>query len=122
MRRDLSGAFDAAQLEAYCGGDRTVVAEVLALFREQAQMWMRLLADPASGSGFVDAAHTLKGAAAGLFAQALAQACGKAEAEGPAAGPGERAALTRRVQDALDPVLLDIAAYLHGEAIAALRR
>ena len=121
MRRDLTGAFDAEQLEAYCGGDRAIVCEVLGLFREQAQMWTRLLDDPSSGEGFVDAAHTLKGGAAGLFAEALAQACGAAEAGGRGVSAGERAALARRVRNALDPVLLDIAAYLHAEAVAGLK-
>ena len=121
MRRDLSGAFDAERLEAYCGGQRAIVCEVLSLFREQAQMWMRLLEDPSSGSGFVDAAHTLKGAAAGVFAEGLARACGEAEAQGGAAAGGEREVLAAHIRDALDPVLFDVAAYLHAEAIAALR-
>jgi ubiquinone biosynthesis protein UbiJ len=58
-RRDLTGAVDFAYLEAYAGGDQQVVDEVLALFREQASMWARLL-DPASGDGaWRDAVHTL---------------------------------------------------------------
>lgn len=125
MRRDLSGAFDVERLEAYAAGDRAVVAEVLSLFREQAELWMRLLRDCGSGpdasKGFTDAAHTLKGAARGLFAEGLAQACDAAEAAGPKACAGERSALAERVRDALDPVLLDIAAYLHAEAIAGLK-
>jgi HPt (histidine-containing phosphotransfer) domain-containing protein len=121
MRRDLLGAFDVEQLEAYCGGDRAVVSEVLGLFREQAALWMRLLDDPHAGAGFTDAAHTLKGAAAGLFAERLAQACDAAERRGSDADVGERSALADRVKDAIDPVLFDIAAYLHAEAVAGLK-
>ena len=121
MRRDLSGAFDVDKLEAYAAGDRAIVAEVLGLFREQAELWMKLLRDPPSGQGFTDAAHTLKGAARGLFAERLALACEVAESDGGSAGPGERSALVERVRNALDPVLFDIAAYLHAEAIAGLR-
>ena len=62
-RRDLTGAVDFAYLEAYAGGDQQVVDEVLALFREQAALWVRLL-DPSSGDGgWRDAVHTLKGSA-----------------------------------------------------------
>lgn len=121
MRRDLTGAFDVEKLEAYCGGDRSIVCEVLGLFRQQAELWTPLLEDPGASAGFTDAAHTLKGGAAGIFAEHLANACGEAEAQGKAASAGERAALARRVRDALDPVLFDIAAYLHGEAVAALK-
>ena len=121
MRRDLTGAFDVGRLEAYCGGDRAIVSEVMELFREQTRLWMRLLDDPASGDGFADAAHTVKGAAAGLFAEDLAKACGAAEAAARGASAGERAALAARVRDALDPVLLDISAYLHAEAVAGLK-
>jgi HPt (histidine-containing phosphotransfer) domain-containing protein len=120
MRRDLSGAVDVTRLEAFCAGDRAVVVEVLGLFREQAHIWMRLLEDPAAADGFRDAAHTLKGAAAGVFAEALAQACDAAEAQA-GESPAVRQVLAMRVRDALDPVLLDIAAYLHAEAVAGLR-
>ncbi|CAN5121346.1 Hpt domain-containing protein [soil metagenome] len=120
MRRDLSGAVDVERLEAFCAGDRGVVVEVLELFREQAQIWMRLLGDPDAAEGFRDAAHTLKGASAGIFAQRLSDACDAAEA-GAGQAPVQREILAERVRDALDPVLMDIAAYLHAEAIAGLR-
>ena len=121
MRRDLSGAIDVDRLEAFCAGDRAVVVEVLGLFREQAEVWMRLLSDPEAVDGFSDAAHTLKGASAGVFAERLASACDAAEA-GAAEGRARREVLAMRVRDTLDPVLMDVAAYLHAEAIAGLRR
>jgi HPt (histidine-containing phosphotransfer) domain-containing protein len=116
-RRDLTGAVDFAYLEGYAAGDQQVVGEVLALFREQAAMWERLL-DPSAGEdGWRDAVHTLKGSARGIGAGALADACAAAEAS----VEGSRAAALDAVRDALDRVLADIAAYAHEQALRSLK-
>ena len=121
-KRDLTGAVDFAYLETYAGGDAGVVAEVLALFREQTALWARLLdpadaADGAAAEGWRDAVHTLKGSARGIGAAPLGEACAAAEAADDA---GRTAALAR-VLDALDLALADIAAYLHEEALKSLK-
>ena len=72
-KRDLSGAVDFPRLELYAGGDTALVEEVLALFQEQADLWLRLL-EGGGGGGFRDAAHALKGSALGLCADGLADA------------------------------------------------
>ncbi len=114
-RRDLTGAVDFSVLATYTGGDDAVAEEVLGLFREQAQLWSRLL--DAESPGWRDAAHTVKGAAAGIGALELAQACTVAEAS-----PPELAApALGRVQDALDRALADVAAYLHERALQSLK-
>ena len=114
-RRDLTGAVDFSVLETYTGGDEAVAEEVLALFREQAVMWSRLL--DADSPGWRDATHTVKGAAAGIGATELAQACDVAEAAPDALA----APALGRVQDALDRALADVAAYLHERALQSLR-
>jgi HPt (histidine-containing phosphotransfer) domain-containing protein len=114
-RRDLTGAVDFVVLETYTGGDEAVAEEVLGLFREQAQVWSRLL--DADSAGWRDAAHTVKGAALGIGANELADACAVAEA-----APTELAApALGRVQDALDRALADVAAYLHERALQSLK-
>ncbi len=119
-RRDLTGAVDFAYLESFAAGDMAVVEEVLGLFREQAELWLRLLDSMAPGDAWRDAAHTIKGAARGIGANALAEACAAAElADSPAAA--ERTALLDRVRDALDLTLADIAAYLHEQALRSLK-
>jgi len=116
-RRDLTGAVDFAYLENYAGGDQQVVDEVLALFREQAGLWARLL-DPAAGDGgWRDAVHTLKGSARGIGAGSLADACAAAET---GVDSGRTTALDR-VRDALDIALADIAAYAHEQALRSLK-
>lgn len=119
-RRDLTGAVDFAHLETYAGGDLALVDEVLALFREQAEVWLRLL-DPAAPAGaWRDAAHALKGSALGLGAFDLARACEAAEV-GRDAGEIERRVHLTRVRDALDLALADIAAYAHERALRSLK-
>ena len=114
-RRDLSGVVDFSVLESFTAHDEAVIEEVLNLFREQAQMWSRLL-KPTSGA-WRDAAHTVRGAAAGIGATELADACGAAEAS-----PEHLAApALSRLQDALDRALADVAAYQHEKMLQSLR-
>jgi len=116
-RRDLTGAIDFAYLETYAGHDQAIVDEVLGLFREQAAMWARLL-DPNLDSGvWRDAVHTLKGSARGIGASTLASACEAAEQAATAGSEGRQIGA---VQDALDAVLSDIAAYRHEQALRSL--
>ncbi len=114
-RRDLSGAVDFAVLERMTGGDDAVSEEVLELFVQQAAMWSQML--DVREEGWRDAAHTLRGAAAGIGAGALAEACAAAEAaDRPAAPP-----LLERARDALDVALADVAAYRHELMLRGLR-
>lgn len=110
-RRDISGVVDFGYLETYAGHDMEMVQEVLGLFREQARLWGTML-DPAV-EGWRDAAHTIKGAARGIGAGPLAEACEHAESAGSGALPG--------VHAALDGALADVAAYLHELALQSLR-
>jgi len=116
-RRDLTGAVDFRYLEDYAGGDLAVVEEVLGLFREQADMWLKLLESNAPGQGWRDAVHTLKGSARGIGANALGQACEAAERAADATRPPS----LERVRDGLNLVLADIAAYTHELALRSLK-
>jgi hypothetical protein len=115
-RRDITGAVNFKHLETYAAGDQAVVDEVLALFREQASMWMRLL-DPVA-EGWRDAAHALKGSSLGIGAFTLADECEAAER---ATNPAERALLAQSIRDALEAALSDIAAYTHEQALRSLK-
>ncbi len=114
-RRDLSGAVDFAVLEAMTGGDDAISEEVLALFVQQAGLWSPLL--DVRHEGWRDAAHTVRGAAAGIGAGALAEACAAAEAAEKAEAPP----LLDRVRDALDVALADVAAWRHELMLRSLR-
>ena len=110
-RRDIKGVVDFAYLEEFAAGDEAVVDEVLALFREQSAIWGAMLTP--SNEGWRDGVHTLKGAARGVGAYQLGDACQACEEEG--AGGLEK------VRDALDAALADIAAYAHERALNSLK-
>jgi HPt (histidine-containing phosphotransfer) domain-containing protein len=115
-RRDLSGAVDFAVLERMTGGDDAVSEEVLGLFAQQATLWSPLL--DVREDGWRDGVHTLRGAAAGIGAGDLAQACAAAETADKAGA----APLLDRVRDALDAALADVAAFRHELMLRSLRR
>ena len=119
-KRDLTGAVDFEHLERYAGGDAALVEEVLGIFREQAEIWLRLLDPAAPGEAWRDAAHSLKGSALGVGAFALAERCAAAE-QVDKGGEGERAVLLNHIRTALDAALADVAAYLHERALQSLK-
>ena len=110
-KRDLTGAVDFAYLERFALDDAQVIDEVLALFREQAALWAPMLNPDVDG--WIDAVHTIKGAARGVGAFALGDACDRAETTGASALPA--------VHAALDAALFDVAAYVHQQALESLR-
>ena len=84
---------------------------MLALFREQAALWAPMLHEEVDG--WRDALHTIKGAARGVGAFDLGDACEHAEQVGSVA--------LSHVHAALDAALFDVAAYLHEQALRSLR-
>ena len=113
--RDLSGAVDFAVLEATTGDDDGISEEVLGLFAQQAALWSPML--DVRDEGWRDAVHTLRGAAAGIGAGALAEACETAEA----ADTDGASPLLELVHDALEIALADVAAYRHELLLTGLR-
>ncbi len=113
--RDLSGSVDFAVLERMTGGEDAITDEVLGLFAQQAALWSPML--DVREEGWRDGVHTIRGAAAGIGAEALARACQAAEQVEKA----DAAPLLERVRDALDAALTDVAAYRHEIMLRGLR-
>ena len=119
-KRDLTGAVNFGHLERYVAGDQALMDEVLEIFRQQVEIWMRLLDPAAPNEAWRDAAHSLKGSALGVGAFALADECDAAERSTDA----DLAARTRmldQIRDALDAALADIAAFAHERALQSLK-
>ena len=114
--RDVTGAVDFAHLEAYTLNDDMVMEEVLRLFQQQCELWAPML--ETSHVGWRDAAHTLKGAAAGIGAHALAAIAGEAE-KGDAEGAAGR---LEKVKSAMGAAQMDVSAYLHELQLRSLRK
>lgn len=98
------GAVDFGYLEGFLSGDRAIVLEVLTLFQTQAETWLKALED--APQDWRETAHTIKGAARGVGARALGDACEKAEF-------GEPEDLAE-VRTQLAAALAEIAAYQAG--------
>jgi len=88
---------DFSYLEGFVGGEVSIALEVVALFRQQAPIWLAGL--EAGNPDFRAVAHTGKGAALGIGAKALAEVCQTAEFGGPEDLAAVRAALAVVVAD-----------------------
>lgn len=114
---DSSGdlpVLDRAHLSAMTSGDAELAAEVIGIFRQQAEVWGRMLSAREPHSTWADAAHSLKGAALGIGAIRLARACTRAETLGRSgtATPAQAAV-------ALDDVRASLGETLEAAAVAA---
>lgn len=113
--RDLTGAVDFSVLEAMTDRDAGIMEEVLGLFVHQAELWAQML--DARQDGWRDAVHTLRGAAGGIGAHAVSEACLAVERIADAEAPP----LLERVRDALNAALADVAAYRHALMLESLK-
>ena len=95
--QEPSGTVDFDYLEGFAAGDRQVVSEVLSLFLQQAKIWSGSL--DAANAGWGDVVHTIKGAARGVGANLLGDACARAEADGAEGLPAVRVGLAAAVAD-----------------------
>ena len=95
-------AVDFDYLEGFAAGDMQVVTDVLGLFQGQAEGWMSRLETP--DDGWRDLAHTIKGSARGIGANALGDVADRAERGDASMAP--------ELKTALADALADIEGYL----------
>ena len=108
---------DRTHLSNMTGGDAALAQEIIEIFREQADIWARMLDPAGAPQHWADAAHSLKGAALSLGANPLANACADAETLGrreTAPSKAEAAVALAAVKDALGQAL-EAAAHLAHE-------
>ncbi|MEE2526227.1 Hpt domain-containing protein [Hyphobacterium sp. HN65] len=79
--------FDRDHLARYTAGDAALEAELVGLLREQAQRCLAAMEAASDANAWKAAAHTLKGAARGVGAFELGEACQRAEDAPQAAWP-----------------------------------
>lgn len=70
---------DRDHLTRYTAGDAALEAELFGLLSDQIDACITRLRAATAATGWKDAAHTLKGAARGVGAMALGEACAQAE-------------------------------------------
>ena len=108
---------DREHLSTMTGRDTALAIEIIEIFREQADIWSRMLDPAGQPQQWADAAHSLKGAALSLGANRLAAACASAETLGRREDPPsktEAAVALSDVKDALGAAL-EAAAHLGHE-------
>lgn len=93
--------FDAAHLAQYTGGDKSLERELAGLLRDQAERSLAAMEAAQDTSAWMAAAHTLKGAARGMGAFSLGEACARAEEAGPVSWPAARDEVRRECEAAL---------------------
>lgn len=116
----MTQPIDFEHLAAYTGGDAELEAEVFSLFREQTEMWLRLLTHDAETEDWTSAAHSLKGSARGIGAFGLAECCEAAE-RAATASPAARAVTAQEVREAVKLVLDAVSARDYAKEIGSLR-
>ena len=102
-----SPVFDRAHLLRYTGEDQDLQVELIGLMREQARNCLRILRAPQDRVAWRTATHTLKGAARGVGAFALADVCETAEELPEASWPGAALAVANAVSET-ETVLSDV--------------
>ncbi|MEE9330250.1 MAG: Hpt domain-containing protein [Parvularculaceae bacterium] len=70
---------DLNHLDRYVAGDRILRDEILGIFEEQADMWIKMLNPNQEDAAWKDAAHALKGASRGVGAWEVGDLCQQAE-------------------------------------------
>jgi len=106
---------DFAHLARYTGGDAALNAEILRLFQGQiGEMVARLkdVIEAADGKAWHDINHSIKGAARGIGAFALADAAAAAEALDPATDPAKAHSALHALKSKAMAVQLFIESYL----------
>ncbi|MEE2929138.1 MAG: Hpt domain-containing protein [Pseudomonadota bacterium] len=95
---------DIDHLMTMTGGDVDLADEVLDIFRNQADIWGRLLDPDKTQEEWADAAHALKGAGLSIGATRFAENCAEVEQAGRSGEPVSRvqaATLLSALKDAL---------------------
>ncbi len=86
----MAAILDTEHFRHMTGDDEALQAEIIMLFRGQAQLWRRLIIPDAPVHTWRDAVHTLKGSARGLGLWRLAEACEAAEAATKSCAPDSK--------------------------------
>lgn len=114
---------DFAHFERMTMGDSSLQSEVLGLFREQGEIWRKLL-DPSNPTpDFMVGAHTIKGSARSIGAWELADICGAAEeaARRSNLSRDEKYIWREQILNALEAVFDEIAQLEHRLALNSLK-
>ena len=107
---------DVDHLSAMTGGDASLAIEIIDIFRQQTELWSRMLNPSLPAQQWADAAHSLKGTALSVGAMRLSEACKAAETLGRSDGDirlAQAAAALAAVKDEIGPAIEAAARVAH---------
>lgn len=111
--RAADDPIDLEHLAVYTGGDTELQKDVLEIFAQQADTYIRNLVTATEASVWKDAAHTLKGAARGIGAWPLADLCIQAEQLADNGNPARRSIILGDIKAAIADVVEFIRGHLN---------
>ncbi len=114
---------DIAHLNEMTMDDVALKSEVLGLFRQQAEVWTKLLEPENETPNWMVGAHTIKGSARSIGAWGLADICGGAEeaAKSGILSKDEKFMWREQILQALDEAIGEIAIIEHKIAMDSLK-
>jgi len=121
MSDDLEPILDVAHLSAMTGADASLGVEIIDIFRQQTEMWARILDPALPASQWADAAHSLKGTALSVGAMRLATVCGAAEKLGRSEGtvsPAQAGTAISAIKDEIGPAIEAAARIAHKLSVS----
>lgn len=112
---DPAETIDVGQLQTMTMGDAELAAEALGIFRNQADLWGKMLDPLTDSERWADACHAIKGAARSIGAMQLGDACEIAETLGrtPAVSRAQASVALSDVKDRLGDAIEAAAALEH---------
>ncbi len=121
MSEGLEPILDVTHLSTMTGSDVSLAVEVIDIFRQQTEMWTRILDPALPKNQWADAAHSIKGTALSVGALRLAAACGRAEALGRSeedVSPVEAGTAISAVKDEIGPAIEAAARAVHTLSVS----
>lgn len=113
---------DFEHLNLYVGGDAGLTREVFGLFRNQVEMWGRMLTVDADDDTWMSVTHSLKGSARAVGAVNLAEICETAEAQvGSEATSGGRERAVQNIEHVISLVLTEIQRWEYDDQMNRLK-
>jgi Hpt domain len=114
---------DETHLDEMTFGDVALKSEIIGMFREQTQMWQRLLDVTSPTPDWMVGAHTIKGSARSIGAWVLGEICDGAEeaAKLGSLSKDEKYIWREQIIQAMDDVLIELANIEHKIALNSLK-
>ncbi len=113
---------DFEHIKQYVGDDVELTKEVFGLFKNQVEMWSRVMDAKSDDDNWSAVMHTLKGSARAVGAHNLAGLCEKGETLiGPNAGQETRKSHIHDVQFCIEKILIEIGRWEYRQTLASMR-